>query len=760
MVLHTLGFAKKACLFIESVQQVKPITEQRSFLKTKIVEEQLYMIIPESVLEQPLLFVRYDYVVRRRFLQVVWSLEGNNILLKAQSIQSSAGIILPIHSKLPLKDNIIAVFPLDKSKDSNGNYTINITELILRNNIEWEPSFTESIVPQITLLIDAKNLEDEVIIKTRTGLVKGKSKVAIPIFYGFCALPEPMKPRRFDYRMGFYDEEMTGIHFMQRNSLANISRWRLDKKFKNQKTSVPVKPITFLISPEVPNKWRPYIRSGIEEWLPAFESAGFKDALVVKELDSLDEWQAHSIHSNVIFWSQNKYFRGSEYEDYGATIAHIIDRRSGEILRGDIFMGASARTVAEKYFIRASPLDKRAQKFPFPDDLIGELFQVIAAHEAGHVFGLMDANYGEYTYPWDKMNDSLWLRTMGHTPSIMNYTRTNNIPQPEDSIPPHLLLQNVGPTDVYNIKWAYTEFDDDISPFQEAAALEQMIRWQDSVPWYRFNINKFEIMGPAASNEVVETNAPIQSTKLALKNVKRVIDLLPKATIDQNDNAQLERLYEKTLELWHNHMQHVVTLIGGYDIHYKSINQPGNLYTPIAWETQKEALKFLLDHAFDAPDWLTKPSFHARTKYSTFPDKVLVYQQRLIMELIAAPRLKRLEQLESTPGNEGLIQAYLALLQYGLFKELKEESAHTDRRRQEIQMTYIDQLIKILDQERIIIDPQKRFFSFSDYSKGLIMQQLMSLKKEIKKKLKGNKEPNNLGNWELCLRKINNYKIP
>lgn len=754
-VFPTLGFANETYVITKTDQIDKPSTEQSSFLKTNIVEEQLYLIVPESILEKPLLFVRYEYVVRRRFLQVVWSLEGNNILLKAQSIHSSSGTILSVHPKLPLKDNILAILPIAQDKISNGSYTINITDLVLRNTIEWEPDFTEDLVSQITLLVDAKNFDDEVIIKTRRGLVKGKSKVSVPIFYGFCALPEPMKQRRFDYRMGFYDEEMTGVHFMHRNSLANISRWRLEKKFKKQKTSVPVKPITFLISPEVPKKWRPYIRSGIEQWLPAFESAGFKDALVIKEVDSLDEWKTHSIHSNIVFWSQNKYLRGSEYEDYGATIAHIIDRRSGEILRGDIFMGASVRTVEEDYFIRAAPLDKRAQNFPFPDELTGELFQVIAAHEAGHIFGLMDANYGEHTYPWNKMGESSWLNTMGHTPSIMNYTRANNIAQPEDSIPPSLILQKVGPTDVYNIKWAYTEFPDGISPNKVEAALEQIIRWQDSVPWYRFNINKFEIMGPAASNEVVETNAPIKSTKLALKNLKQVIELLPKVTSDQTDNARLERLYDKTLELWHNHMQHILTLIGGYDIHYKSINQPGNLYTPITRETQKEALEFLLDHAFEAPDWLTEPSFHTKTKYSTFPDKFLVYQQRLVMELITAPRLKRLEQLESAPGNEGFIKTYLDQLQYGLFNELKGQTVHANRRRQEIQMTYIDQLIRILEQERTIIDPQKRFFSFSDYSKGLVMQQLMNLKTDIKKRIKINKQPHNIANLNLCLRKIN-----
>ncbi|MGP1992914.1 zinc-dependent metalloprotease [Zobellia laminariae] len=425
-----------------------------AFLTASVVEDQLILTVPEEVLNKPILFIRYDQSGKRRFMQVIWSLHGDRMLLKVPSIRSTAGIILPIKPNLTIEENILSVFPIEQKEMDLDKYQIDITALVLHQSIEWEPGFTENLVPAITLLEGAKNLEDEVIIKTRRGLVMGESKVSLPTFYGFSALPDPMRARRFDYRMGFYDEETTGIHFWLRNSPANISRWRLQKKFKDQKVSVPVKPITFLMSPDIPKKWRPYIKAGIMEWLPAFESAGFKDALLVKEMDSLDEWQAHSIHSNIIYWSPNKYLRGSEYEDYGGTVAKIIDFRTGEIFRGDIFMGASERTVMEKYFVRAAPLDKRARRFPFPDELVGSLFQVIAAHEAGHIFGLKDGNYGEFTYPWEKMNDSLWLRTMGHTPSIMNYSRSSNIPQPEDCISPSLLVQKVGPTDRYNIRWA------------------------------------------------------------------------------------------------------------------------------------------------------------------------------------------------------------------------------------------------------------------------------------------------------------------
>ena len=748
----SLGFTFWDAIPALSLENKIDPSEMKSFLTTSIVDGQIFLNIPEKLLETPLLFVRFDGIQERNYLQVVWSLHQDKILLKVPSIKSSAGNVFPAAPALKLEENLIAIFPLEERKSGTNDHTINITELLLGQAIEWTPGFTETLIPQISLLMDSKDMDGEVIIKTRRGLIKNESKVALPVFYSFSTLPEPMKPRRYDYRMGFPDEVFTAENYGTKNRTANITKWRLEKRHKHQKISVPTEPITFLLSPEIPEKWRRYVKAGIEEWQPAFEAAGFKDALVVKEMDSLSEWQLHSVKNSIVFWDQNRYLRGNENVEQGGTIARIVDLRSGEILRCDILLGASAQFLSEKYFIRAAPLDKRAQKFPFPDELTGTLFQYVAAHEAGHAFGIMDANYGEYAYPFEKMNDSLWLSTMGYTPSIMNYTRFNNIPQPEDNVPPSLLIQKAGPIDHYNIKWAYTQFPEGTN---EQTALEHIVRVQDSVPWFRYNNSQFEVIGPAASEEVVETNDPVRSTEMALKNLERVVALLPQVNQDQEDNARLERLYSKVLELWYNHMLHVASLIGGYDIHYKSINQPGKLYNEIPLRAQQEALGFLLTQVVNPPVWLTDPEFHNRIRYSTFPDEILGYQQYLIYDLITPNLLKRLEQLEQGFENQEVLQNYISRVQAGLFKELKNTRGKVNRRNQELQMTYIDRLITVMGQERINIYPTSKTMDYTDYSLGLLMQQLISLKKEIEHKVNGNHKLADLGHWQRCLVKIN-----
>ncbi|MGV8815351.1 MAG: zinc-dependent metalloprotease [Gelidibacter sp.] len=729
-----------------------------NFLSSFIEGNQVYLNIPEELLEETILFVRYDHNVQRKYLQVKWTLHKNQMLLKALSVKSSAGVVLPFKPKLEQDETIIGIFPTELNYGIEGIYCINVTDFLLGQNIEWSPGFSETVVPQIGVIMDNKDLVDEVLIKTQRGILFEQSKISIPMYFSFCALPKPMASRLYDYRMGFYNERIDDIIYGTKNSIANISRRRLEKRNKDQEVSVPIKPITFIMSPDIPQKWRPYVKAGIEEWLPAFEAIGFKDAIVVKDVDSLNEWQAFSIHNSIIYWGKEMRLRGAEDGGFGGTVANVIDERSGEILKGDVFISNSREAYSEKYFIRAAPLDRRAQNFPYPDDLLGELYQCMVAHEVGHAFGLMDSHYGEFAYPFEKMNDVEWLKTMGHTPSVMNYTRQNNIAQPEDSIPPRLLHQKVGPMDRYQISWAYTEFSPGSSTQEEKAALEEIIRLQDTILWYRYN-HEYGLIGPATTDEVVENRDPVRSTEMAMKNLKRTLALLPNACKNDNDNARLERLYDGILELWYLHMQHVVSLVGGVDIHYKSINQLGMKYTPIPWASQKEALNFIMEHVMQPPNWLTNPEFAYRIHYTANRDKILEYQQRLVLELFNSQRLKRLEYSSKISGFEGIFIEYLDNLQSELFREVYDEDDVQPRNR-EIQLTYIDMWVRTLKQDRLHITVDEKMYDYTDYSKGIMMEQLLNLKKDIIVQIKRSKNKGALGHWNLCLLKLSDiYSI-
>jgi len=731
-----------------------------AFLTTEIVGDQLFLNIPDTLLDKPILFNCY----KGRFysyMQIVWTRHKDKIILKSLSVPSTSGVILPAVTDRTLMDNVLAIFPLEQQQIESKEYRINITDLILNKIIEWPQKFGASFghsIPDISLVEDSKDRDNEVIIKVRRGMVSKKEKVSFPMYFGFSTLPEPMKSRRHDYRMGYYNEDYLGIRQGiqsdgTHNSKANSIRWRLEKKYKDQAISVPVKPIRFVLSPEIPTKWRPYVKVGIEEWLPAFEAAGFKDAVQVVETDSLNEWDKYSVSTSVVYWGQERYFRNPDGEEYGGTIRWVIDDRTGEILKGDIYLNASRETLEERYFIRAAPLDKKAQRFPFPDELTGQLFQALTAHETGHALGLKDGNFGEYSYSVDQVTNPNWLTTMGHSPSVMNYTRHNNIPQPKDNIPPNLLIPKVGPTDSYSITWGYQEFPSGTTKEEESQLLEALVHLQDSIPWYRFNESKFEVIGPAKTDEVVETNDPVRSTSMALRNLERAITMIPSATLNEKGNTRLFRLYNKSVDLWYHHLNHVASVIGGYDLQYQALDQPGNMFDPIAWSQQEEAIDFLVQNAFHPPKWLTDPNFMVKVKYTTFPDKVSEYQIKLMTELLLAPRLKRLEYMEGLMGKNRLDQ-FLVKVQDGLFQGLDNEMAITPRM-QELQKAYIERIGAILNIEISVYNSDAQLIDYTDYAKGLLAERLLELKTKLENKVNKGRRTQVNGHWLLCLQKIN-----
>ena len=64
-----------------------------------------------------------------------------------------------------------------------------------------------------------------------------------------------------------------------------------------------MKPSVYYVDPATPTKWIPYIKKGIEDWQPAFEAAGFKNAIIAKEAPSKEEdpdWDPEDARYSVI----------------------------------------------------------------------------------------------------------------------------------------------------------------------------------------------------------------------------------------------------------------------------------------------------------------------------------------------------------------------------------------------------------------------------------------------------------------------------
>lgn len=721
-----------------------------SGVSAELKDERLILGLEPEVFGVPMLFVRHGTGDH----QVVWTREEDYVLLTIPRVKSELDIELPLLGNQAIASRVIGRFPI---LGDGPTVHIDATDLFLQTHIPWQPGPPESVLSNLSYIEEVVYLDNETIVRTqRTVPYRGASRT-VEADFSLYRLPKAMQPRLYDHRMAYsYENQNFLLGEQLRTERGSITRWRLEKKKGSKKIGDPIKPIVLYLDPITPDKWKPFLRAGVLEWSRAFEKAGFSNAIEVRELpEHLDGRIGNSVNFSMIRWNRHAKVRNPEVSGGGSSAITIIDQRSGEILKGDILLSTLIPGLSEDYLIRCAPLDERAWEYHFSDELNGALIQYLTAHEMGHILGIKDANFGEFAYPLEKMRDRSWLETMGHTPSIMNYCRHNTVVQPEDGIPPSLLIQRVGPMDEFHIAWGYRFFPGTQSPEDELPYLDAMVSKQDSIPWLRFNNGQMEVLGPGTVNEVVGNDNPVESVRLSLKNMKRVMDLLPSLNNDQRDNTVLVRLYHKTLKLWYNYMYQIVSMIGGYGIQYKMGSQDGAVYDPIPMAKQEEAMQFLLKHAFAQQAWLSNPEFLDKIQYSTNGDQFLQYQVKLLNEVLDGRRLKRLEFMEGLESHQGISKKMMSQLRAGLFSDLK----NVDRQQQELQRAYIVQSGKWISHRKnyFFAVPRTDANMYSDYAKSVLLSEIYTVRDQVNKALKVHKDAIVEAHLLLCLQLMEEF---
>ncbi len=471
-----------------------------------------------------------------------------------------------------------------------------------------------------------------------------------------------------------------------------------------------MKPIVYWIDPATPAKWVPYMKKGIESWQAAFEAAGFKNGIVAKEAPTPEQdpdWSPEDARYSVIRWLPST--------TENASGPHINDPRSGEIIESDIQFHHNVMNLARNwYFVQVGPLDPRAKTLPLPDDLMGRLIEYVAAHEVGHTLGFQHNMKASSMYSAAKVRDREWVKTMGHTPTLMDYSRFNYVAQPEDNIDVADLVPGIGPYDKWATMWGYKPIPGARTPDDEKKTLDEWARQQDQTPYLRFSTTGSAGSDPGELTEAVGDEDAVASTTLGLKNLKRVADMLLTATTTRTGEPydDLDEVYARMLGQWATEMNHVAAIVGGFSSQQKNVGQQGVLFKPIPKDRQASAVRFLNDNAFQTPVWAINPEILRRIEPVGVLDRVRTGQLRVLNALLSSARIARLVEQEALDGPTAYRPLeFLGDVRKGVWSEFYNGPAvKVDAYRRNLQRAYVETLADRINGRLAAVDDSRAFF--------------------------------------------------
>jgi hypothetical protein len=691
------------------------------------LDDEVYFEIADSLLDVEILLVTRLAATADNILfggwktntQVVrWQRHSDNILLRVVSYENVADKDQPIYQAVRNSnfEPIVRVFKIEAYNRDTTGVVVKVTGLFTEDVplIGLPKSMRETYkVSKLdgtrSFVTSAKSYPQNV--EVRHVLTYAASEppsgastntISLEMNQSMILLPaDPMMPRLCDRRVGFINLRLTdyGRDAQKAEERCYVTRWRLEpsdpEAYARGELVEPVKPIVYYIDPATPEKWRPYIKQGVDDWKVAFEEAGFRNAIMAKDPPTPEEDPEFSPED--VRYSVIRYFASPIENAFGP---HVHDPRTGEILESDIGWFHNVMNLLRNwFFVQTAAINPDARGVEFEDEVMGRLIRFVSAHEVGHTLGFPH-NWGSSSaYPVDSLRSPAYTDAHGTAPSIMDYARFNFVAQPGDGVTN--LMPDIGIYDKWSVKWGYTYLPEADSPDETQQILNNWVVERADDPMYFYGRQGGQI-DPRSQREDLGDDA-VKASDYGISNLKVILGNLVEWTAETGkDYDDLEELYGQVGVQWNRYVGHVGRNVGGWYQTFKTFDQEGPVYELVPEEKQREAMAWLNREVWTTPDWLVDQDVLRRFEGVGSIERLRGYQVGSVNLLLDHYRISRMIEADvMTNGDTYTATQMLEDVRAGIWSELSDGSAIGPYRRN-LQRGHVERLEYLLTEEALV----------------------------------------------------------